>query len=183
MNIENCRTKLCVLGVLSAALLITQATNAGPDEVRTVKFGGPMSFGVIGDGIVPADAPYAGREVIEVRINWDVTVADGYNAADIDAHVYLPIIIGSGSLARIDLNGTTLGWSGSGSFEHSVTTDRYNFLFGPVGTRWGWQALGPGPEDAQVTQSSIEIDYLVPEPATMGLLAIGGLPLLRRRRK
>jgi len=193
MNFNDCRKKLWVLTILAAALLISATANAGfgpnggydPNDVRTTTdFSPPYPFGTAGDGAIFPDKPYIEREVVEVRIYWDVVVADGYDAADILANVHLPIITDSGSLAEIILDGPTLGWSGSGTFNHYEVTGRYNFSFGPVWTPYGWISYGLPFDAVDVLPTSrIEIDYLVPEPATMILLTLGGLGLLSRRKR
>ena len=98
-----------------------------------------------------------------MRIYWDIVVADGYDAKNIIANVYLPIITDSGYLAEIVLDGPTLGWSGSGTFRHFEVTDRYNFSFGPVWTSYSWWSSGIPFDKVEVLPSSrIEIDYLIP---------------------
>lgn len=166
----------------------TAPVSAGfdPADVRTTTdFRSPMPFGTAGDGAIFPGKPYAGREVVEVRVWWDVAVADGHDAAAIKADVILPIVTDSGGLAGIILDGPALGWSGSGTFNHYEVTDRYNFSFGPVWTPWGWQSWGLPFDAVEVLPTSrIEIDYLAPEPSSgAALLLISAPALLRRRRR
>ena|GEM_PF-6631124 len=171
-NDFDCRRKLWAPAVLAAALLISATANAGfgsnggydSNIVRTTTdFSPPYPFGAAGDGAIFPGKPYIEREVVEVRITWDIVVAEGYDANDILANVLLPIITDSGSLAKITLNGQALGWSGSGTFNHYEATDRYNFSFGPVWTPSGWISYGLPHDAVEVLPTSrIEIDYLAP---------------------
>ena len=172
--LTGCRKKACWLAVFAAALLIPALAAA---DVRTTDFTAPNPFGTAGDGMIFEDDPFAGREVVEVRVAWDVVVADGHDAADILADVHLPIHPYSGT-AGITLDGTTLGWSGSGTFNHYEATDRYNGFFGEVGTAWWWQSWGLPFDAVDVLPTSrIEIDYLVPEPSTTTMMVMGLLGL------
>ena len=171
LNFNDCRKRLWVLTVLVVALLISATANAGgnPADVRmTTHFSPPLTFGVAADGRIFAGDPFIGREVVEVRITWDVVVADGHDAADIFADVFLPINTNSGNSVII-LDGATLGWSGSGTFNHYEATDRYNGFFGQAGTGFGHQSWGL-PFDAVdiLPTSRIEIDYVVPETVKYG---------------
>ena len=150
---------------MGATLLILSSAAA---DVRTATFSAPNPFGTAGDGMILEGDPFAGREVVEVRVSWDVVVADGHDAAHILANVHLPIDPFSGT-AGIILDGTTLGCSGSGTINHYEATDRYNGFFGEVGTWWGWQSWGLPFDAVEVLLTSgIEIDYLAPEPRTPG---------------
>jgi len=165
LNFNDCKRKLWVPAVLPVVLFVAATANAGadPNVVRTTTyFSPPLTFGVAADGMIFPDAPFIGREVVDVRITWDVVVADGHDANAIFADVGLPIITDSGNSVII-LDGSTLGWSGSGTFNYYEATDRYNGFFGQAGTRWGWQAWGLPYDAVEVLPtSSIEIDYLVP---------------------
>lgn len=183
----NLASKRLLLFLFIAASSITQTVFAGAGDVEirtTTDFEPPKVIGMAVDGAVFPGKPYIGCEVIEVRIYWDVVVPRGYNAADIKANVILPIVKDSGGLSQVILDGSVLGWSGSGTFNHVDITDRYNFAFGPEWTRWGWQATGLPRGIADVLATSrIEIDYIVPEPATIGLLVTGAVFLLRSKYK
>jgi len=123
-----------------------------------------MMFGVALDGMIFADDPLIGLEVVEVRVFWDVSVADGHDAADIQAGVFLPIDTNSDVPATINLDGLALGWSGSGVFNHAGTTELLNGVFAQAGTWFGYESWGL-PYDAVdiLPTSRIEIDYVAPE--------------------
>lgn len=179
--------KSCGLAVLGAAMLIAKTANAGSDpaDVRTTtRFEPPTIFGSAGSGMFFAGDPLIGLEVVEVRIFWDIVVADRRDAADIFVDVLLPIDTNTGSAAQVILDGRTLGWSGSGTFNYFEATDRLNGFFGEVGTGFGFQSWGL-PRDAVdiLPTSRIEIDYIVPEPTTIELLFLGCIGGLSRRRR
>ncbi|MCF7958445.1 MAG: hypothetical protein K9M57_08360, partial [Phycisphaerae bacterium] len=127
-----------------------------------------------GQGAIFPGKLYAGREVVAVRIYWDIVVAEGYDAAEIIANMHLPILSDPEHLVKIPLDGTVLGWSGSGTFSYHEVTDKYNFKFGPEWTGYDWWFTGPwDPSDPLVEMwpldavevlpsSHIEIDYLIP---------------------
>jgi len=172
INFNGSRKKLWAMTILAAVLFISATANAGvdpnggydPNDVRTTTdFRPPYPFGTAGDGAIFPGKPYIEREVVEVRITWDIVVAEGYDANDILANVHLPIITDSGPRAEITLNGQALGWSGSGTFNHYEVTDRYNFSFGPVWTSYDWVSYGLPYDAVEVLPTSrIEIDYLAP---------------------
>ena len=164
--------KACGLVILGAALLIPAVATA--DVRTTTRFEPPIAFGAAVDGVIFPGDPLIAFEVVETRVYWDVVVADGHDAADIFADVFLPIDTNSGLVADINLDGRTLGWSGSGTFSHTEKTDRYNGLFAQAGTGFGSQSWGLSPDAVDVLPTSrIEIDYIVPEPSTMTLLVLG----------
>ena len=168
-------------------LLVATAANAGPDpaDVRTTtRFGPPMPFGAAGDGRISPGDPLIGLEVVEVRVFWDVVVADGHNAADIHADVFLPIDTDAGSAATITLDGPVLGWSGSGEFHHEGTMHRLNGTFQQAPAGFGFQSWGLPPDAVDVLPTSrIEIDYAAPEPSCAALLGISSLALVLARRR
>ena len=173
--------KSCGLAVLGAVLLIPAIAMA---EVRTTtRFEPPTIIGVAADGrLFPGD-PLIGLEVVGTRIYWDVIVADGQDASEIRADVLLPIDTNSGFAAGIILDGPTLGWSGSGTFNHFEATGRFNGYFGEAGTPFAFQSFGlPSNAVSILPTSRIEIDYaVVPEPSTFLLLGLSGLATLLPR--
>jgi hypothetical protein len=75
------------------------------------------------------------------------------------------------------------GWSADNRLTLMIYPDAYLAL--PDPSTGGWTLVsaniyeaGPGLDSATLT-----IDYTVPEPASLSVLALGGLALLRRRRK
>jgi len=178
----------CGLAFLAAAMLITATANAAafdPADVRTTtRFEPPMTFGVAADGrIFPGD-PLIGLEIVEVRVFWDIVVADGHNAADINAYASLPIDTDSGFPPIIALDGPALGWFGDGPFELLQVTDRLNGFFPEAPAGFGWTATGLPFDAVEILPTShIEIDYIVPEPSTMALLILGAMAVCRKRRR
>lgn len=175
------------LALLAVVLLAATAANAEPDPAdihTTTRFGPPMPFGAAGDGRIFAGDPLSGLEVVEVRVFWDIVVADGQDAADIFADVFLPIDTNTGLPATITLDGPVLGWSGSGEFHHEGTMHRLNGTFQQAPAGFGFQSWGLPPDAVDILPTSrIEIDYVAPEPSCAALLAIMGLALVRRRRQ
>ncbi len=164
--------KPCRLTVLGAVLLIPTVLlipAIATAEVRTTtRVGPPNPFGAAIDGRLFADDPLIGLEVVETRVYWDIVVADRQDAASIFADVFLPIDTNSGSFAVIDLDGRTLGWSGSGTLNHFEVTDRYNGFFAQAGSGFGAQSWGLPPDAVDILPTSrIEIDYVVPDPGTI----------------
>jgi len=65
---------------------------------------------------------------------------------------------------------------GTGTYDIEVELNQWSDFGGVSGIEW---AVTPATANGEVT---VIYDYLVPEPATFGLIAMGGLALLRRRR-
>ena len=98
-----------------------------------------------------------------MRTYWDVVVDDGHDAANIDAHVNLPIDTHTNTPSTIVLDGPVLGWAGSGTFNHFESTQKFNGYFRQAWTWWGWTAVGLPTDAVEVLSTSrIEIDYLLP---------------------
>ena len=158
---------VCLL--LSASLCVL-AKPASAEVLTTTSFGPPSGFGYVADGMLFPGSPFANRKVLEVRVYWDVVIPEGYDAADIDASVILPIqsVVTTSPWPIIpvfDLSGSTLGWTGSGTFNHSQTFTAPNLAFGPVGSYFTHQALGLPYDVPQVLPTSrIEIDYFLAPP-------------------
>lgn len=108
---------------------------------------------------------------------------------------------GGASTATVNQNGTFLGdWTGGGNYGPSQFTagppfQMQNSLNGPGGQDPWWNsALGVVRIDDPISSLTIEfsqisgdgvgvnIGHVVPEPATLSLLALGGLAVARRRR-
>jgi hypothetical protein len=187
-HVNRAASWLCAVAAAILTPAIAPAESPAPLERRTATFPTPASINLAGDGIVMEEDPFRERPVVEVRIRWDVTVAEGHDAADITANVLLPIDTDSGSPAVIDLDGPTLGWSGAGTFTHFEATDRYNGVFGDAGTWYSWEATGLPFDTVEVQPDSIiEVDYLVPEPGSAAtilvVLAVATVPRRTTRRR
>lgn len=104
-------------------------------------------------------------------------VADG--AGDFLGLDAFSVTGGSGN----DSDNTTLfsgfgAYIGTGTFSTTISSGVSTSL----STSGGWGPINPSPGQFDGTLSVI-YDYTVPEPATMSLLAVGGLAALRRRRR
>jgi hypothetical protein len=126
---------------------------------------------------LPPDDPIVGQEIIEARILLflDVTAGD---AAEFSTDILFPIEPFPGNDGALALTGLDLDWSGTGHFEYTETTTRFNGTFIPV--RYGAETPGFGYEGEILEGSRIEFEY-IPEPGTaLGMLLLGRLAIRRR---
>ena len=72
---------------------------------------------------------------------------------------------------------TGVGFEGTGTYDIDIDVDTWSTYGGAGGVEY---AVTP-----PTTSGSVEVvyTYFVPEPGTMALLALGGLALLRRRKR
>lgn len=111
---------------------------------------------------------------LDGEVRYDVELGDGWKAVQITLHDLLDGdadlngMVGYGDLLAL-LSGSHKGWS-SGDFNFDGTVDAWDFIL--LKTSFG----GSIP-----ISSSVSIPGSVPEPATLSLLALGSLALLRRR--
>src|SRR5262245_37429929 len=77
---------------------------------------------------LPPDDPIVGQEIIEARIFLFVDVTAG-DAAEFSTDILFPIEPFPGNDGALALTGADLNWSGTGHFEHTETTDRFNGTF------------------------------------------------------
>lgn len=132
------------------------------------------------------------KDIVETRIHWEFSTDHAFgnlaDAATIAMDFQAPI----NDIARIwNVTGADLGWSGTGSFVGDLSTDYLNdqvldFPGSADGDFALWFMRLYNTDDAQplggvFTNSYIEVD-LVPEPASIALVGLGALCLLRRRR-
>lgn len=81
---------------------------------------------------------------------------------------------------QIFLTGDLLGWSGTGSFSHSFTSNDYNGVIRPG--RFGAQWIGGGSFIGDAYLNFTVDTALVPTPGSASLLLGAGLIATRRRR-
>ncbi len=154
-----------LLGLL-LLMAVGFATPAFGRIATTTQIEPPTIFQVGLQGIIPEGALYADREVVEIRLNWTVEVAEGNDARYIYADFDLPTT-GPGGYSFFSWTGESLGWSGSGQFTYSFTVNPTDNFFGPELTFWGWQAvtenstlLDPEAVEILTNLTSLEIDYI-----------------------
>ena len=169
------RTNSCVLAGVVVGVL-AGSVSAGVVETREFRFPRPnmSTFAAIFDGDTWIDS-----EIVSTSIDFRVEVLSG-SAADIHVVVDLPIVPDDGNLSSVVINGSDLGWSGTGVFEYSLVTDLYN----GTGRSGSYGAEFPTPNLSAVLLdgSGITVSYVpVPAPASAGLLALGALACRRRR--
>jgi hypothetical protein len=125
------------------------------------------------------DDPLIGREVISTRIYLDIQADPGSDAAAFVTDISFPLDPFPGSTNALVLQGSELGWSGSGLFSYFVETSGFNGVF--VARRYGAETPGNGFSGRILESSRIEM-LLVPVPAAWGILPVIGAWAARRRR-
>ena len=161
------------LTVFAGALIALAATTNA--DVATFFF---APVGNSYSAFLPPDDPLVGQEIIEARIFLFVDVTAG-DAAEFATDILFPIEPFPGNDAALALSGEELDWSGTGHFEFTDTTTRFNGHF--ISRRYGAETPGFGYEGEILEGSRIEFEY-IPEPGTViGMLMLGGGLLFRRR--
>lgn len=126
------------------------------------------------------DNPLVGKEIVSARIYLDVESFPSSDAADFFTDISFPIEPLPGNENALVLFGADLNWSGSGLFHFFEETTQFNGVFVPA--RYGGETGGETFNGAILAGSRIEFDYVVPEPGTVFLLALGAAALICHRR-
>lgn len=172
------RFAACGIG-LGAALLAAPAAGAGQQiETRTFFF---AQVGTSYTGAIFASDPIVGKKAIGARITLNVFSPPGSDAQFFSTDLLLPIIPHPGKTGLVAFDGESLGWSGEGTFELFIETDDIQGEF--ISTLFGAETPGGGGFFGEILEGSmVEVDYIVPAPASVGV-AMCGLVALRRRRR
>lgn len=146
-------------------------------EIATFNF---APVGTSFSAFLAPDNPLTGKEIVSARIYLDVDSFPGSDAADFFTDISFPIQPLPGNENALVLFGMDLNWSGVGLFHFFEETTRFNGVFVPA--RYGGETGGEFFDGALIPGSRIEFDYIVPEPGTVFLLALGAAALIRHRR-
>jgi hypothetical protein len=169
----NLATFLCAAlatGTLSTPL------NADIIEVR-YDFPGNVNTSVL-YGYFGGDAPVEGRIISTSLVIENYLVGSGNDASNFYLTFDVPVI--DSIETQVRLLGDELGWSGTGSFSHSFTTNDYNGTIRPG--RFGAEFVGGGTFVGDAYISFTVDTNPVPTPGTLALLGGAGLMGVRRRR-
>jgi hypothetical protein len=87
-----------------------------------------------------ASDPIVGRRVISTTLVLNLSVDPGSDAADFTTDILLPIQTDAPTGSVVLYSGLDLGWAGSGVFQFTETTTRYNGVIVPA--RFGAETFG-----------------------------------------
>ncbi len=151
--------------------------------------GGTGSFTGTGNSMIATFQRGDGSMGIKID-NFQTDVAAGTFSADTWHHLSFTWDRNTGAgdgVIRLYVDGSDVGGTTAGTWDSFTIADAARFGKELVGTRYFigsadelaiWdRTLSAGEVDAQYTAA------IVPEPATMSLLALGGIAMLRRRKK
>ncbi len=164
----------CAIG----ALTFTTTATAGDVQTKVFNF---ANVGQSYSAAIFANDPIVGQQVIGARIYLDISSPPGSDAAFFKTDLALPLIPDPGKTNVVVLSGTSLGWSGEGTFSYFEETDNIQGVF--ISTGFGGSSSGEGGFFGQILPGSrVEVDYVIPAPGAASLLAGASLIALRRRR-
>jgi hypothetical protein len=162
-----------VLLVVAASAATGMAQRADAQAREFIFAGAGTSY----TGVIFQGDPIIGQESTHARILLTITVNAGGNAADFAADISFPIDPFPGSTNVLNISGIEEGWSGTGTFSIDRTVTAYNGTF-----RAGLFGAETILMNGFVHEGSVVQFFTVPAPASAGLLALGTLAAIRRRR-
>jgi hypothetical protein len=137
MNLSVARTPAISLLALSTLALATPMAFAGEDVHQ-------FNFANVGSSYTAAifsGSTLAGRRVTSTRIELNVFVDAGSDAAEFSTDILLPIDVDDeGGSSVVAYTGSALNWTGVGAFTFTETTNRYNGVIIPA--RYGAETFG-----------------------------------------
>lgn len=173
---------------------LTASAGVAPSTFRFDLTEAPLGFfGQVWsqDSLVPV-ADIRDMQIVETRVHLEfntTSVIDFHDAAAFLLQFQPPTI----NVPVIDFLGADMGWSGLGIFTADVISTAANepiLDFPPDAEFSLWFMRVVSADDrnpflgGELTGSFIEVDLVpVPEPSTIGLVALGGLAFLRRSRR
>jgi hypothetical protein len=160
--------------------LLTAFTSQVQSEIINVQYDFPSSAGISFDWFFFGgdQGPVTGSVISTTLVIENYTVSAPLDASNFLMTFDVPVL--DSVSEQIFLTGDSLGWSGTGSFSHSFTTDDYNGVIRPG--RFGAQWLGGGIFDGDAFINFTVDTALVPAPGSTGLILATGLIWSRRRR-
>lgn len=181
-------TRTNTAALLSAAALFASAPSANAEIVTAVQnmpsiAGIHLTLAWLSDAM---GEPILEGTIVSTRVYIDYTAVDFFTGEDVEAADFTfgflaPVPNPPSGTSYVFVNSDLTGWSGvGGDYTYSMESDLYN---GEIvsGGFIDMELTGNGTVNAG---SRIEFDIeVVPAPAGMGVLAMGGLVATRRRRR
>lgn len=162
-----------------AVALVCGTAACSHGEIVEVRYDFPTNVNTsVLYGYFGGDAPLEGSIISTTLVIENYLVQSGNDASDFYLTFDVPVI--DSVATQVRLLGGDLGWSGTGSFDISFTTDDYNGTIRPG--RFGAEFAGGGTFVGDAYISFVVDTAPVPTPGTLAVLGGAGLMGLRRRR-
>jgi len=160
--------------------LLTAFTSQAQSEILDVRYDFPSSAGISFDWFFFGGdhGPVTGSVISTSLVIENYAVSAPLDASNFLMTFDVPVL--DSVSEQVFLTGESLGWSGTGSFSHSFTTDDYNGVIRPG--RFGAQWIGGGTFVGDAFINFTVDTALVPAPGSAGLILGTGLIWTRRRR-